>query len=70
VPGANDGILSATSLAIGVAAASVAEGLIILATSAGAVSGAFMKYLYLRYDCHFNVSVDWVFIWSEPAIAL
>jgi len=34
------------------------------------VSGAFMENLYLGYDCHVNVSADWVFIWSEPAIAL
>ncbi|MBN1821907.1 MAG: VIT family protein [Prolixibacteraceae bacterium] len=40
VLGANDGILSTTSLAIGVAAASVARGPIILATLAGLVAGA------------------------------
>ena len=38
--GANDGILSTTSLAIGVAAASVARDPIILATLAGVVAGA------------------------------
>ena len=38
--GANDGILSTTSLAIGVAAASVAREPIILATLAGLVAGA------------------------------
>ena len=40
VLGANDGILSTTSLAIGVAAASVARDPIILATLAGVVAGA------------------------------
>jgi VIT1/CCC1 family predicted Fe2+/Mn2+ transporter len=40
VLGANDGILSTTSLAIGVAAASVARDPIILATLAGLVAGA------------------------------
>ena len=40
VLGANDGILSTTSLAIGVAAASVAREPIILATLAGVVAGA------------------------------
>ncbi len=40
VLGANDGILSTTSLAIGVAAASVAREPIILATLAGLVAGA------------------------------
>jgi vacuolar iron transporter family protein len=39
MPGANDGILSTTSLAIGVAAASVARDPIILATLAGVVAG-------------------------------
>jgi len=41
VLGANDGILSTTSLAIGVAAASVTRDPIILATLAGVVAGAF-----------------------------
>ncbi len=40
VLGANDGILSTTSLAIGVAAASVAREPIVLATLAGLVAGA------------------------------
>jgi VIT1/CCC1 family predicted Fe2+/Mn2+ transporter len=40
VLGANDGIISTTSLAIGVAAASVARDPIILATLAGLVAGA------------------------------
>ncbi|MFO7669748.1 MAG: VIT family protein [Bacteroidales bacterium] len=40
VLGANDGILSTTSLAIGVAAASVAREPIIMATLAGVVAGA------------------------------
>jgi len=40
VLGANDGILSTTSLAIGVSAASVARAPIILATLAGLVAGA------------------------------
>lgn len=40
VLGANDGILSTTSLAIGVAAASVARDPIVLATLAGLVAGA------------------------------
>jgi len=40
VLGANDGIISTTSLAIGVAAASVARDPIILATLAGVVAGA------------------------------
>src|SRR5512133_3417534 len=40
VLGANDGILSTTSLAIGVAAANVARDPIILATLAGVVAGA------------------------------
>ncbi len=40
VLGANDGILSTTSLAIGVAAASVSRDPIILATLAGVVAGA------------------------------
>ncbi len=41
VLGANDGILSTTSLAIGVSAASITRDPIILATLAGVVAGAF-----------------------------
>jgi len=40
VLGANDGILSTTSLTIGVAAASISRDPIILATLAGLVAGA------------------------------
>lgn len=41
VLGVNDGIISTTSLAIGVAAASLTRDPIILATLAGLVAGAF-----------------------------
>lgn len=51
VLGANDGILSTTSLAIGVAAASVARDPIILATLAGVVAGAFPIWVLNPISC-------------------